>query len=64
MHVFLVKLDTPVSQLQIQESEVDAIRLFSFEELQKCMLQKHPTYKVVPADMSYYKFVMDTVLNL
>jgi len=63
-HVFLVKLETPVSQLQIQETEVDAVRLFSFEELQKCMLQKHPTYRIVPADMSYYQFVMDEVLKI
>ena len=61
--MFLVKLETPVSQLQIQETEVDAVRLFSFEELQKCMLQKHPTYRIVPADMSYYQFVMDEVLK-
>ncbi len=62
-HVFLVKLETDVSQLRIQETEVDAVRLFSFEELQNCMLQKHPTYNIVPADMSYYQFVMDAVLK-
>lgn len=62
-HVFLVHLKTDVSQLQIQESEVDAVRLFSFEELKNCMLQKHPIYNIVPADMSYYQFVMDTVLK-
>ena len=63
-HVFLVKLETPVSQLQIQETEVDAVRLFTFEELQNCMLHTHPTYDVVPADMNYYQFVMDSVLNV
>ena len=63
-HVFLVKLDTELSQLRIQESEVDAIRLFSFEELQKCRLKKHPIYSIVPADMRYYQFVMDAVLSL
>jgi len=63
-HVFLVKLDTAVSQLKIQESEVDSVHLFSFEELQNCMLHKHPTYNIVPADMSYYQFVMDAVLKV
>ena len=63
-HVFLVKLETPVSQLQIQETEVDAVRLFSFEELQDCMIGNHSTYNIVPADMSYYQFVMDAVLNI
>ena len=63
-HVFLVKLETAVSQLQIQETEVDAVRLFSFDELQICMLQKHPTYNIVPADMRYYQFVKDAVLKI
>ena len=59
-----MKLETPISQLRIQETEVDAVRLFSFEELQNCMLQNHPTYNIVPADMSYYQFVMDAVLKI
>lgn len=63
-HVFLVKLETTISQLHIQESEVDAVQLFSFEELQNCMTQKAPLYNIVPADMSYYQFVMDAVLKL
>ena len=63
-HVFLVKLDTELSQLRIQESEVDAIRLFSFEELQQCMLKNHPDFTIVPADMCYYQFVMDWVLKV
>ena len=63
-HVFLVKLNSGVSQLTIQETEVDAVRLFSFEELQQCMLQKNPNYSIVPADMSYYQFVMDAVLKV
>ena len=63
-HVFLVKLDTELSQLRIQESEVDAIRLFSFEELQSCRRQKHPIYSIVPADMRYYQFVMDAVSKI
>ncbi len=51
-HVFLVKLETTVSQLTIQATEVDAVRLFTFDELQLCWLQNHPTYTIVPADMS------------
>ena len=63
-HVFLVKLETTISKLKIQESEVDAVRLFSFEELKNCMSQNDPIYKIVPADMSYYQFVMDAVMKL
>ena len=62
-HVFLSKLDTAVSNLKIQEAEVDAVRLFSFEELQQCILKKQPDFTIVPADMSYYQFVMDSVLK-
>ena len=63
-HVFLAKLDTAVSNLKIQEAEVYAVRLFSFEELQKCRLQNHPKYTIVPADMRYYQFVMDSALKV
>lgn len=63
-HVFLAKLDTAVSNIKIQEAEVDAVRLFSFEELQQCILKRQPNYTIVPADMSYYQFVMDWVLKL
>jgi len=63
-HVFLAKLETSVSKLKIQEAEVYAIRLFSFKELQKCRLKTHPKYTIVPADMHYYQFVMDSVLKV
>lgn len=63
-HVFLVKLVTDVSHLCIQDSEVDAVRLFTFDELKDCMLHKHSQYSIVPADMSYYQFMMDAVLKL
>lgn len=62
-HVFLSELKTGVKDLVIQKEEVDDVRLFSFEEMEICMQQKHPDFKIVPADMSYYKFVMDKVLN-
>ncbi len=62
-HVFLSDLKTGVKDLVIQKEEVDDVRLFSFEEMEICMQQKHSEFKIVPADMSYYKFVMDKVLN-
>lgn len=62
-HVFLSELKTGVKDLVIQKEEVDDVRLFSFEEMEICMQQKHSEFKIVPADMSYYKFVMDKVLN-
>ena len=62
-HVFLSKLKINVKDLIIQKDEVDDVRLFSFEEMKICMEQKHSEFKIVPADMSYYKFIMDEVLN-
>ena len=63
-HVFLVKLETDVSQLRLQETEVDDIRLFSFEELKKCIHQEHSDYNIVPADMSYYQFIIESILKV
>ena len=60
----VAKLETSVSKLKIQEAEVYAVRLFSFKELQKCRLKTHPKYTIVPADMHYYQFVMDSVLKV
>jgi len=62
-HVFLVNLTSDISQLRVQEDEVDAVRLFTFEELNTCMLQNHPNFKIVPANMNYYQFIMNAVSN-
>jgi isopentenyldiphosphate isomerase len=62
-HVFLSELKINVKDLVIQKEEVDDIRLFSFEEMEICMQQKHSAFKIVPADMSYYKFIMDKLLE-
>jgi isopentenyl-diphosphate Delta-isomerase len=63
-HVFLTELKTNAQSLQIQEDEVDAVRLFSFDEINVCIQQKHSEFFIVPADMSYYKFVMSHVLKI
>jgi isopentenyldiphosphate isomerase len=60
-HVYLIELQTPIEQLVIQETEVDAIRLFSKEELEHCIQKAHPEYTIVPSDMSYYKFILSEV---
>lgn len=63
-HVFLSPLTLQVQELKLQTAEVQAVRLFSFDEINQCMNQNHPDYDIVPADMTYYKFVMDEVLKL
>lgn len=62
-HVFLSELKIGLEHLVIQKEEVDDVRLFSFDEMEICMQKKHSEFKIVPADMSYYKFVMNKVLN-
>ena len=62
-HVFLSELKIGLEDLVIQKEEVDDVRLFSFDEMEICMQQKHSEFKIVPADMFYYKFVMNKVLN-
>ena len=42
--MFLTELKTNAQSLQIQEDEVDAVRLFSFDEINVCMQQKHSEY--------------------
>ena len=61
--MFLSKLKNSLKDLVIQKEEVDDVRLFSFDEIEICMQQKHSEFNIVPADMTYYKFVMDKVLN-
>ena len=58
------ELKTNAQNLQIQKEEVDAVRLFTFDEIHTCMQQKHTELSIVPADMSYYTFVMNEVLKL
>jgi hypothetical protein len=57
----LCKLPVAIEALSIQKEEVDAVRLFSFEELKKCQAHKHPDFSIVPADMEYYSFVMNAI---
>lgn len=63
-HVFLSELKINAQNLQIQKEEVEAVRLFTFDEIHTCIEQKHPELSIVPADMSYYTFVMNQVLKL
>lgn len=63
-HVFLIELKKPIKALVIQEEEVEAIRLFSIDELQLCIEKKHPNFTIVPSDMEYYRCIIKEVLNI
>ena len=60
-HVYLCELNVDVSALKLQREELVAVRLFSFEEINRCQLKKHKAFKIVPADMQYYSFVIQCV---
>lgn len=62
-HVFLAEFKTDIKALKIQTEEVDAVRLFTFDELETCRRKQHPIFSIVPADMNYYRYVMDEVLK-
>lgn len=62
-HVFLIELKAAIEDLVIQEEEVDAIRLFSIDELNLCIKNTHPEFNIVPSDMNYYKFIIQEVLK-
>lgn len=60
-HVFLVELKANIDTLVLQREEVEAIRLFSPMELELCIKEAHPNFKIVPSDMNYYKYIMSVV---
>lgn len=60
-HVYLCELPVDVTVLKLQSEELEAVRLFSFEEINQCQLGKHKDFKIVPADMEYYSFIIQCV---
>ena len=60
-HVFLAKLTTKIDNLNIQKEEIDDVRLFSFDEIIECQNFKNSNYKIVPADMTYYSYIIDII---
>ena len=60
-HVFLAKLTTKIDNLNIQKEEIDDVRLFSFDEIIECQNFKNSNYKIVPADMTYYTYIIDII---
>jgi isopentenyldiphosphate isomerase len=63
-HVFLCELKHPVENLVIQEEEVDGITLISLEKLAYEVNHLDTEFQVVPADYSYYFFIIEQVNKL
>lgn len=63
-NVFLYKLGVPFNELKKQDDEVDALCLLSLEELKYFTENRNETFKLVPADYSYYTFVIEKIHNM
>ena len=62
--MFLCELKHPVENLVIQEEEVDGITLISLEKLAYEVNHLDTEFQVVPADYSYYFFIIEQVNKL
>ena len=63
-HVFLCELLVDINTLQIQEEEVDGIQLLSLDEFEYEVNHLDTSFSLVPADYSYYTFVIENVRKL
>ncbi|VAV82464.1 Putative Nudix hydrolase YfcD [hydrothermal vent metagenome] len=63
-NVFLCKLDIDLHALNKQDEEVDALCLRSLEEFKYFTANRNEAFKLVPADYSYYTFVIDSITNV
>jgi len=60
-HVFLCELLVNINELKIQEEEVDDIALISLDRLNFYSKNHNETFKLVPADYTYYSFIIEQV---
>ncbi len=60
-NVFLVELNVSFNVLNKQKEEVDDLRLFSLEDFKFYVKNHDEEIKLVPADYTYYEFVIDTI---
>ena len=58
-NVFLVELNVSFNDLNRQKEEVDDLRLFSLEYFKFYVKNHDEEIKLVPADYTYYEFVID-----
>lgn len=63
-HVFLSELKTNIENLTIQKEEVDNITLLSLNKLKFYAQNHNETFKLVPADYTYYHFIINQVSKM
>lgn len=64
-NTFVIELKTPLNNLQIQEDEVEALKLVSFNQFQKLVdtIGNNENH-FVPSNKDYYQLVLDSIKNL
>lgn len=62
-HTFLCELKIPLTKLEMQENEVDDLKLISIPVFKKELESKIHYKKYVPYDMEYYNTVLDSILK-
>jgi isopentenyl-diphosphate delta-isomerase len=60
-HVFLCGLKANLNELTKQDEEVDGLGLFTLEDFKFYAKNHNEEIKLVPADYTYYEFVIDTI---
>jgi isopentenyldiphosphate isomerase len=60
-HTFLCELKTPLNKLEMQETEVDDLKLISIPVFKQELESKIHYKKYVPYDMEYYVDVFDAI---
>jgi isopentenyl-diphosphate Delta-isomerase len=63
-NVFLCKLDVTLKELKKQDEEVDALCLLSLEKFKYFTTHLNEEFRLVPADYSYYTFIIDSITNV
>ncbi|MDN3493164.1 NUDIX hydrolase [Winogradskyella bathintestinalis] len=59
--VFIAELKTPLNQLNIQEAEVEALKLVSLEEFKILLENSKTNNHFVTNNADYYKFISKTI---
>ncbi len=63
-NVFFCVLDVSLNDLKKQDEEVDGLCLLSVDEFEFYTVNRNESFKLVPADYSYYSFVINKLKKL
>ncbi|WP_417875709.1 NUDIX hydrolase [Winogradskyella sediminis] len=59
--VFIAELKIPLDQLTIQEAEVEAVKLVSFQEFEDLLSHSETNSHFVTSNSDYYKFIIESI---